>query len=102
MAGITHDLPGICHLLTPPAESLVSQPQDRDGRLRGLWEEWQAAAATDETCAIAITDANELTATIHNRQPVILVDEDWGACSTRSSRVATTWRACSCRFRRTG
>jgi putative SOS response-associated peptidase YedK len=38
----------------------------------GLWEFWKEGAQTIHSCAILTTDANELTAPVHDRMPVIL------------------------------
>ena len=40
----------------------------------GLWSQWKTpqGGATLETCAILTTTPNELTATVHDRMPVIL------------------------------
>jgi putative SOS response-associated peptidase YedK len=49
----------------------------------GLWEVWRHAAQPDgeplRTCAIVTAAANELLAPIHDRIPVVLGPEDWGA-----------------------
>jgi len=39
----------------------------------GLWEKWQAI----ESCTILTTEANELSAQIHDRMPVILSSNDY-------------------------
>jgi putative SOS response-associated peptidase YedK len=46
----------------------------------GLWERWRSQEGDDlESCSIIVTDANELMRPIHDRMPVILAPEDWGA-----------------------
>jgi putative SOS response-associated peptidase YedK len=44
----------------------------------GLWESWRGAGDGPplESCAILTTEANELTAKVHNRMPVILDPAD--------------------------
>jgi putative SOS response-associated peptidase YedK len=47
----------------------------RDGEpfgLAGLWEHWRGPEQAIESCTIITTTANELTAPIHHRMPVIL------------------------------
>jgi len=49
----------------------------RDGRpfaFAGLWSQWKNpdGGATLESCAILTTTPNKLTATVHDRMPVIL------------------------------
>jgi putative SOS response-associated peptidase YedK len=58
----------------------------RDGRpfaFAGLWERWQPKDADDaaavESCAVITTEANEVVQPVHNRMPVILRREDFGA-----------------------
>jgi putative SOS response-associated peptidase YedK len=44
----------------------------------GLWEHWQGEAdEAIESCAIIVTEANELVRPIHDRMPVILSPEDY-------------------------
>ena len=45
----------------------------------GLWSQWKNpdSATTLETCAILTTSPNELTATVHDRMPVILPATTW-------------------------
>lgn len=45
----------------------------------GLWSQWKnpESASTLETCAILTTTPNELTATVHDRMPVILPEATW-------------------------
>ena len=49
----------------------------------GLWEWWRDPADKDaepiESCTIITTDANELAKQVHDRMPVILDSEDYGA-----------------------
>ena len=54
----------------------------RDGSIfafAGLWERWKDKASGQplETYTILTTEANELTAPIHNRMPVILTPHDY-------------------------
>jgi len=42
----------------------------------GIWDEWQANGSAIKTCAIITTTANKVLATIHDRMPVILRDEE--------------------------
>lgn len=45
-----------------------------------LWERWYGDdGAGMESCAIIVNDANALVRTIHDRMPVILEREDYGA-----------------------
>jgi putative SOS response-associated peptidase YedK len=55
-----------------------------DGRplvLAGLWDGWRdpATDTVRRTFTIVTTAPNETMATIHNRMPVMLADEDWPA-----------------------
>jgi len=44
----------------------------------GLWERWTSPEDEElESCCIIVTDANELTRSIHDRMPVILDPADW-------------------------
>ncbi|MFQ4137998.1 SOS response-associated peptidase [Nodosilinea sp. PGN35] len=47
----------------------------------GLWEHWSDPASGGElqTCTILTTAPNELMESIHNRMPVILAPQDYGA-----------------------
>jgi len=48
--------------------------------MAGLWEHWQDPAGNElESCTILVTGANQLIAPIHDRMPVILAPESWGA-----------------------
>ncbi len=46
----------------------------------GLWERWESAdgGAALETCSILTTTANEVSAPVHERMPVIIAPEDYG------------------------
>jgi putative SOS response-associated peptidase YedK len=44
----------------------------------GLWEHWERAGKTLESCTILTTDANDLVAPLHDRMPVIVPPEDHG------------------------
>jgi putative SOS response-associated peptidase YedK len=45
----------------------------------GLWERWKDKATGQplETYTILTTEPNELTASLHNRMPMILASKDW-------------------------
>ncbi|MBK9209948.1 MAG: SOS response-associated peptidase [Anaerolineales bacterium] len=46
----------------------------------GLWDEWHSPDGnTLRTCTIITTEPNELMSTLHNRMPVILDKQDYGA-----------------------
>ena len=45
----------------------------------GIWEHWAREEQSIDSCAIIVTDANELTKPIHDRMPVILAPEDYDA-----------------------
>ncbi|HMC39931.1 MAG TPA: SOS response-associated peptidase, partial [Acidimicrobiales bacterium] len=69
-----------------PAGKLPYAVQRADRRpmaLAGIWEVWHDPSDPDaeplRTCAIVTTSANDLMAPIHDRMPVILESEDWGA-----------------------
>ena len=49
-----------------------------DGRafgLAGLWDRWERGDTVLETCTVITTDASTRAATIHDRMPVLLVDD---------------------------
>jgi putative SOS response-associated peptidase YedK len=62
--------------------------QLKDGQpfaFAGLWETWRPGGADSpvlKTCTIITTEPNALTATIHNRMPVILPPADYEAWLT--------------------
>jgi putative SOS response-associated peptidase YedK len=66
-------------------EGAIRQPYTiarADGRplvLAGLWDGWRDAATDTvrRTFTIVTTAPNETMATIHNRMPAMLADEDW-------------------------
>jgi putative SOS response-associated peptidase YedK len=67
-------------------DSKIKQPwfivlEDRQPMaFAGLWEKWRSPEGDDvESYSIIVTDANELTRPIHDRMPVILAPENWGA-----------------------
>ncbi len=45
----------------------------------GVWEHWARNDHSVDSCAIIVTEANELTKPIHDRMPVILAPEDYDA-----------------------
>jgi putative SOS response-associated peptidase YedK len=66
--------------------SKIKQPwfialQDREPMaFAGLWERWRNPEGEElESCSIIVTDANQIMRPIHDRMPVILAPEDWGA-----------------------
>jgi putative SOS response-associated peptidase YedK len=68
------------------AGSKVKQPwfialRDREPMaFAGLWVQWQSPEGEElESCSIIVTDANEIMRPIHDRMPVILALDDWGA-----------------------
>ena len=49
-----------------------------DGRafgLAGLWDRWERGNSQLETCTVVTTDSSPLAAQVHNRMPVLLVDD---------------------------
>lgn len=57
---------------------LIQLQDDATFAFAGLWEQWKDADNhTVETCCIITTTANELTAAIHDRMPVILSPDDY-------------------------
>jgi putative SOS response-associated peptidase YedK len=44
----------------------------------GIWEHWAQGDQSIDSCAILVTEANELTKAIHDRMPVILAPEAYG------------------------
>jgi len=48
--------------------------------LAGLWEEWRdLAGSVLWSCTIVTTSANATLAPVHDRMPVVVAPEDWGA-----------------------
>ena len=45
----------------------------------GLWEEWRREEKMEESFCIVTTRPNELCATVHDRMPLILREEDFAA-----------------------
>jgi putative SOS response-associated peptidase YedK len=47
--------------------------------MAGLWDEWRDPLTKERlrSCTIITTKPNELMATLHDRMPVILADNDW-------------------------
>jgi putative SOS response-associated peptidase YedK len=61
----------------------------RDGEMfafAGLWERWQRQDTVIESCTIIVTEANELTRTIHDRMPVILGEQDYASWLSTAGR----------------
>jgi putative SOS response-associated peptidase YedK len=53
---------------------------DRAFAFAGLWEAWEGAQqAVVESCTLLTTEANDLVRPIHDRMPVILPPESYGA-----------------------
>ncbi len=53
-----------------------------DGRpfaFAGLWERWQGPEGSVESCAVLTTEANGVVRSVHDRMPVILPPDDYGA-----------------------
>jgi putative SOS response-associated peptidase YedK len=67
----------------------IHYPDERVFGFAGLWERWRPADDPDakplDTCTIITTTPNRLAATIHNRMPVILSPEDYGAWLDRNT-----------------
>ena len=57
----------------------IRMQDDRPFAFAGLWESWDKGGEGPlETCTVITTSANELTADIHQRMPVILDQHDYG------------------------
>src|SRR5689334_8386713 len=56
----------------------IGMMDDSTFALGGIWEYW-AVEGSDPvlSCAIIVTDANELVAKLHERMPLIIAREDW-------------------------
>ena len=50
----------------------------------GIWEHWARGDQSIDSCAILVTEANELTKGIHDRMPVILAPEAYDPWMDRS------------------
>jgi putative SOS response-associated peptidase YedK len=50
----------------------------------GIWDVWKGSSGSVFTCAILTTKPNELTATVHDRMPVILSRDDEAVGSIRA------------------
>ena len=50
----------------------LRKPDGAPFALAGLWEHWERAGRSIESCAILTTDSNELVARLHDRMPVII------------------------------
>jgi putative SOS response-associated peptidase YedK len=66
-----------------------------DGRafgLAGMWDRWERGDSQLETCTEVTTDASPLAGQVHNRMPVLLVDdaiERWLDGSLRPSELSS-------------
>ncbi|MFO7901332.1 MAG: SOS response-associated peptidase [Planctomycetota bacterium] len=58
---------------------LVHRTDHQPFAFAGLWEHWDGEGETIESCAIVVTEANELVKPIHDRMPVILDPADYPA-----------------------
>lgn len=71
-----------------------------DGRafgLAGLWDRWERGETVLETCTVITTDASPVAATVHDRMPVLLVDEattNWLDPSARLQDLRGLMRPC--------
>ncbi len=61
----------------PKRPHYIHKPDDEPLGLAGLWETWQGDGEVLESCAIVITEPNEMMAELHNRMPVILDSRDF-------------------------
>jgi putative SOS response-associated peptidase YedK len=59
----------------------IALPSRKPFALAGLWEGWQEPETGEwiRTCTIITTEANKQLGAIHDRMPVILSEEDYGA-----------------------
>lgn len=68
----------------------------KDGKpfaFAGLWDEWQAPDGSPvRTCTIITTAPNPLTATIHDRMPVILRAEDYAEWLDQAPRTPESFQ----------
>lgn len=67
---------------TPKQPHFIHMADDRPFALAALWESWRGPkeaplAEPLETCTLITTTANELTAKVHDRMPVILPPEEY-------------------------
>jgi putative SOS response-associated peptidase YedK len=59
---------------------LIHRADTEPFAMAGLWERWRGEDGESlESCTIVVTDANSLVHTIHDRMPVIVDEEDYGA-----------------------
>ncbi len=49
---------------------------DQPFAFAGIWDQWSGEGPTLESCSILTTSANELSASVHDRMPVILRGDD--------------------------
>jgi putative SOS response-associated peptidase YedK len=65
---------------------------DEPFALAGLWDRWQdPSGVAGETCTIVTTAANELTAPIHDRMPVIVAPDDYAVWLGPGRLEADAW-----------
>jgi len=55
----------------------IHMKSDEPFAFAGIWEEWQGEAGEIESCAMIVTNANELMKPVHERMPVILHPDDY-------------------------
>jgi putative SOS response-associated peptidase YedK len=58
---------------------LIRRADGRPFGFAGIWERWTKGGEPVESCAIITTEPNDLMRPIHNRMPVILGPEQFGA-----------------------
>ncbi len=75
-----------------PATGFYEWTKDADGKrlpwyitpkhdplvFAGIWQDWERDGEHHTTCAIVTTPANPVMQAIHHRQPVTLMEDDWG------------------------
>jgi len=60
----------------------------------GLWEQWNGATGSLETCAIITTDANGKMAAVHERMPVIVSPGEYSAWLSGDAYEKVALRPC--------
>lgn len=58
---------------------LIEQEDGRPFAFAGLWERWHSPAGPIDSCTILTTQANELLRPLHDRMPVMLLQNDFEA-----------------------